>query len=218
MAAAIIAAYADTQSDKHAHWLYDCFSELDTDSNGTISEADFVQALCKTLNISHKEGQSIFQRLDTNGDQKLHHTEFVAAATSEAILSQNQNVCDTFNCFDADGDGRINIQEFVGVLGKTFCGENTVDIFRELDKNGDKGIDQTEFSEAVASLHLSEFCSDDETSKPDALDDAIAVDVASPDFVSFVSACSVDSLTPVFRMRFPGLADEERYCTANSNG
>jgi len=232
-AAATIAVYVGTQNGKHEQWLHDHFSELDIDGSGTISEAELLHVMCDTLKISEEEGQNIFQRLDTDGDRELHHSEFVAAVLGEAILSRQQSVRDVFNCFDSDGDGCILLDDLVGVLGETFCGENTEDIFRELDKNGDKTIDQTEFTDAVASpLNSHHYCeSGSDNDNGNGISDDIIMEVDDADVSTtencnlgkgfldsvYVTAYSVDSLAPVFCERFPGLSGGEMYFTACSN-
>jgi Ca2+-binding EF-hand superfamily protein len=122
------------------------FDALDADGNGTISAQELVQAFQETLGLSADEGSWIFRQLDIDGDTEIHHSEFLTAALGRDLLRREGTVQEVFSRFDLDKDGKIDRKEMLSVLGPTFCGTPTHQIFEELDTNGDSAIDMDEFS------------------------------------------------------------------------
>jgi len=139
--------YSDLSRDLEAQ-----FRALDVDGNGTISASELVQALETTLGITSREANFIFGQLDIDGDSMIHHSEFLAAAMGAEVLQCHHAVREAFSRFDLDQDGKIELGEWLSVLGPSFCGKPTHEIFRELDKNGDCFVDLDEFAYATCGM------------------------------------------------------------------
>jgi len=154
-AALIVYSCSAPSVDETACLLQAQFHALDVDGNGMISFAELGQALRETLGVTQAEAEWIFSQLDYDGDEELHHSEFLAAAMGTRLLCCAENVREAFSRFDLDSDGKIDLGELLAVLGPRFCGTPTQDIFDQLDINGDRGVDLDEFSMSIASSVMS---------------------------------------------------------------
>jgi len=101
------------------------------------------------LGITAERCRWVFDQLDLVGDRQIQRSEFLAAVLGARLLRSEAEIHKAFNCFDLAKDGKIHPAELVGVLGNTFCGKPTKDIFAQLDTNGDHVIDFNEFSVMV---------------------------------------------------------------------
>jgi len=141
------------------------FSAIDIDNTGTISMTELVEALKQTLNISHQEATLVFQQIDLDGDEEIHYSEFLVAAMGAHLLRYNNAVQAAFAGFDLDNDGKIQFEELTTVLGSSFCGQPTQDIFRTaLNVDGDT-IDLEQFRSVVLPFNPSADEDDDEESE-----------------------------------------------------
>jgi len=98
--------------------------------------------------VSPEEGQSIFQRLDLTGENRIERSQFLAAVLGRRLLGSSA-VQDAFKRFDANSDSVVDLGEMTGLLGPQFCGENVAKIFGEMDANSDSVVDFGEFSSVV---------------------------------------------------------------------
>lgn len=126
------------------------FRALDVDGSGTVSMQELADAFRTQLDVSENESHWIFRQLDTDGDEGIHISEFLAAATGAQLLGCDETCRESFARFDVDGDGRIELSELESVIGKKFCGQPTREILEKYDTDGDRTIDFSEFSAAVA--------------------------------------------------------------------
>lgn len=153
-AAAAMAVYSKVDLEGDDVKLADLqFQTLDTDGSGAISEKELTQVLQSELGITAERCRSMFDQLDLLGNREIHRSEFLAAVVGTRLLrSESGSLTElrkAFNCFDQSRDGKIHLNELVSVLGKTFCGKPTQDIFLQLDTNCDQMIDFSEFSSMV---------------------------------------------------------------------
>lgn len=149
-AALIVYSCGVPRIDETAQLLEAQFQALDADGDGTVSLGELEQALRVSLGVKKEEAEWIFEQLDYDGDAKLHHSEFLAAAMGTRLLCRAEAVREAFSRFDLDSDGKIDLGELLAVLGPRFCGKSTQAIFEELDTNGDRGVDLDEFSFGIA--------------------------------------------------------------------
>merc|ERR1719454_700313 len=125
------------------------FQSIDADENGSISEDELTKVLQLELGIPSEKCQWIFKQLDLNGDHEIQRSEFLAAVVGARLLCSSTEIDKAFKCFDFSRDGKIHKMELIGMLGDSFCGKPTNQIFSELDVNGDLVIDFHEFSSMV---------------------------------------------------------------------
>ena len=141
------------------------FAIGDVDNDGAISLNEFVAVMCPTaatvvgrLSKTYGNLEQIkagFKKLDVNGDGLISKQEM-----SSAGLSQ-QEVNAIFSIGDTNGDGEIDIDEFIGVmcpsalavvfkLGQVFKGkEGAAAAFKQIDVNGDGLLSKQEMSSAM---------------------------------------------------------------------
>ena len=141
------------------------FAIGDVDNDGAISLNEFVAVMCPSaatvvgrLSKTYGNLQQIkagFKKLDVNGDGLISKQEM-----SSAGLSQ-QEVNAIFSIGDTNGDGEIDIDEFIGVmcpsalavvfkLGQVFKGkEGAAAAFKQIDCNGDGLLSKQEMSSAM---------------------------------------------------------------------
>lgn len=166
-AAAALVVYSEGLPLEETRRLEQVFQEMDTSLKGTVSEAELAKALGE-LGVPDEEGRWVFSRLDTDGDSKLHYSEFVTAALGAQMLRDEDTVRKAFSKLDRDQNGKVELREFREVLGREFCGKPCCEIFAELWGSGRLrgGIGLDEFT---ATVHKRIFSEVPPTSLPGAL-------------------------------------------------
>jgi Ca2+-binding EF-hand superfamily protein len=148
------------------------FSQLDTDNDGMIGEADVQKHITGFLEKFvvppkspkaqelHEAGHLLWQELsglDADKTQTISMEEYVGAIDNDMVertyVSMNGIF---FKVVDADNDGLITEDELVAALVRV--GMEAQDVrkaFRELDEDGDGGISRTEWDRATREMLLS---------------------------------------------------------------
>jgi len=149
-AVAVMAIYhADGMTSKAAQLAEEEFQSLDENGDGAISKVELVEALHSILGIGLERCEWIFDQLDLLGNCQIQRSEFLAAMLGLQLLGKDGTIEKAFRRFDIDGNGKIQSSELACMLGRTFCGIHTKDIFAEMDVNKDRVIDFEEFADKV---------------------------------------------------------------------
>ena len=96
------------------------FTKLDTDFNGFLSLEELesgMREMSQIFRLEEPDVREMFRAADANGDGKIDYTEFIAAAYEKDLLLSSQNLRNTFNMFDSDGNGFISKEELKLVFG-----------------------------------------------------------------------------------------------------
>jgi len=125
--------------------LREQFLLLDTQKTGTITHRELKQLLEERFCISSEEAQALFESLDTDKDQQIEYTEFLAAALIGRVKAHEDVLRKTFSRFDRNQSGHISIQDLRLILGDAFEPGDFEDMIREVDTSGDGKIDYDEF-------------------------------------------------------------------------
>jgi len=121
------------------------FLSIDQKNSGTIAIKDFKDVLSKRFNIPETEAEDLFKRLDTDNNDEIEYTEFLAAALLGHVKVHGDVLRNTFARFDRDGDGKIDCEELKCVLGDTFSDLDIDELLQEADTSGDGKLDYDEF-------------------------------------------------------------------------
>lgn len=86
----IVMLYCATKlSEKISRQLFSYFTNIDSNSNGTIEFSEFVNFIEQThqdQNIDPKDMQDIFNSIDINGNGKIEFSEWTASVMSKSIF------------------------------------------------------------------------------------------------------------------------------------
>jgi len=141
------------------------FSLIDVDGNGAASMEEVANHLSKA-GYTEKVIKQIFNKMDTNNDNEISREEFRSGMVEiEALQSApgfgnyNAEFLDeiyedadqVFQSADIDGDGEIEESELKNHLRRMlpqYTEEAVNNIFRLLDRNGDKRISREELRDA----------------------------------------------------------------------
>merc|ERR1719281_1474241 len=115
----------------------DAFIEIDTERTGTIKLGELKKVLEDKFHISDEQTLAIFKALDTNHDEEIHYTEFLAAMVSSRIQLHDDLLKATFRRFDTDNQGFITVKNLRDVLGESFEGEEVDKMVAEADTTHD---------------------------------------------------------------------------------
>lgn len=66
--------------------------------------------------MTEEEVDHLFEQLDSNGNQTIDYTEFVAAAVDKRRALNDDKIRNCFSIFDKNGDGKIELSEFKELL------------------------------------------------------------------------------------------------------
>mmetsp|Transcript_27821 Transcript_27821/g.60808 ORF Transcript_27821/g.60808 Transcript_27821/m.60808 type:complete len:553 (+) Transcript_27821:21-1679(+) len=121
------------------------FVAMDRSGQGTITLADLKEVLTSNFNISDAETQNIFAALDSNQDDTIHYSDFLAAMLSKRIALHSDMLRRAFKRFDKDNSGYITAENLRQVLGSNFMGEEAEALIKEADALKDGRISYEEF-------------------------------------------------------------------------
>lgn len=142
---AVLSMMAWSLSTDERKELRDLFLTIDVENRGTITHSELKNILEENFHISSREVEKLFQNLDTDNDQEIAYTEFLAAALQGRVKVHESLLRSTFQRFDSDQGGKISAEELKGILGNQFEGHEVEELIREADINHDGEVDYEEF-------------------------------------------------------------------------
>lgn len=136
-------AWSLSQEDRQN--LRDKFLEMDVQNQGTISLPQFKAVLEENYKVNSLEAERIFAALDTDHDNTICYSEFLAAVLQNRVRMHEDILRKTFARFDQDGSGIITVDDLRKVLGDTYGDVDVRELLAEADADGNGSIDYEEF-------------------------------------------------------------------------
>jgi len=121
------------------------FVSMDKNKQGTITLLELKQVMMDKFHISDAETKQVFEALDTNQDDTIHYSDFLAAMLNTRIAMHDDLLRSAFRRFDTDSSGFITVDNLRQVLGDTFEGEQVETLLSEADMLKDNRISYAEF-------------------------------------------------------------------------
>jgi len=121
------------------------FMSMDQTKQGTITLAELKKVLMDKFHISNEETLGIFNAMDSNHDEEIHYSDFLAAMVNTRIALHDDLLKAAFKKFDTDSSGYITPENLREVLGETFEGEQIEQLMAEADALKDGRISYAEF-------------------------------------------------------------------------
>lgn len=156
----------------------DYFIAMDANKHGTISLAELRSVMMDKFDIHDEEVLSIFRSMDTNNDEQIHYSDFLAAMLNHRIVLHDDLLHAAFRKFDHDSSGYITVDNLKQVLGDSFDGEEVKELLKEADILKDNRISYAEFvayirgeplerhANVAGRLIDARFCKEDDASEP----------------------------------------------------
>lgn len=132
------------------------FIAMDVDNRGTITLSELKRVLEDKFHVTDEETLRIFNALDSNNDEEIQYSDFLAAMVSTRIALHDDLLRAAFRKFDSDGSGFITVGDLRQVLGDSFAGEKVADLLAEADILQDGRISYPEFVAYLRGDPLSE--------------------------------------------------------------
>jgi len=121
----------------------EAFNKFDTDQTGRIMLKDLKVILRD--NCSDEEVKQMFGKLDTNSDEHISYSDFLAAMLTSKISQSESHIKAAFNRLDKDGSGEITADNLREVLGDSHNGETVEKLMKEADVSHTGTISYDEF-------------------------------------------------------------------------
>lgn len=121
------------------------FLLLDKEKKGTIKPKDLQAIMMEKLQIEADEARRLFESMDTDQNEEIEYSEFLAAALVGHVKVHEEVLRTTFQRFDIDGNGKIDYNELQALLGDSFSDADIKELIREADTSADGMIDYEEF-------------------------------------------------------------------------
>jgi len=132
------------------------FLEIDKSREGTITLQELQQVLTDKFEIQDAEVQQIFESMDSNKDERIHYSDFLAAMVSTRILLHEDMIRGAFERFDADNSGYITADNLRKMLGEQYEGAQVEQLIHEADFKHDGRISYAEFVHYLKGNEVSE--------------------------------------------------------------
>jgi calcium-dependent protein kinase len=138
-------AYINTSMscEQESEELRKLFMSLDANKDGQLTAKEVTTALSMAHTIIPIDIDSIFAKIDADGNGTISYSEFVIATTDWTKLLTDNRLEAAFKAFDKDGDGFISALEVKAIFDE----EDPVcqAIVAEADLNTDGQVDFAEF-------------------------------------------------------------------------
>lgn len=121
------------------------FISMDQNKHGTITLAKLKKILQEKFHVPDAETLQIFYALDSNNDDEIHYSDFLAAMVNTRIAMHEDLLREAFNKFDTDNSGYITAENLRQVLGDSYEGEQVEQLVAEADVLKDNRISYAEF-------------------------------------------------------------------------
>jgi len=106
------------------------FIRMDTTQQGTITLAELKDVMINKFQISEQTTNDTFQALDSNSDQAIHYSDFLAAMVNTHIDIDDSVLKHAFKRFDVDSSGFITADNILDLTGVT------LDMEADFDRDG----------------------------------------------------------------------------------
>jgi calcium-dependent protein kinase len=143
MKAALAYIHTSMSSEQESEELQKLFLSLDTDKDGQLTAKEVITVLSEAHTSIPIDIDSIFAKIDADGNGSISYSEFLMATTNWTKLLTDNRLEAAFKAFDKDRDGFISAQEVKAIFDEddAMCQA----IVAEADLNTDGRIDFTEF-------------------------------------------------------------------------
>jgi len=121
------------------------FLALDKEKKGTIKQKDLQGIMMENFQIDEHEARRLFTSMDTDQNDEIEYSEFLAAALVGHVKVHEDVLRQTFQRFDLDGNGKIDFDELHALLGDSFSEDDIKELIDEADTSLDGMIDYEEF-------------------------------------------------------------------------
>mmetsp|Transcript_30512 Transcript_30512/g.87135 ORF Transcript_30512/g.87135 Transcript_30512/m.87135 type:complete len:544 (+) Transcript_30512:96-1727(+) len=121
------------------------FVSMDRNHQGTITLQELKHVLQDKFHVPEDETKAVFDALDTNHDEEIHYSDFLAAMVSTRIALHDDLLKAAFMKFDTDNSGFITAANLRQVLGAVYDGQQVEAFVAEADALKDGKISYPEF-------------------------------------------------------------------------
>merc|ERR1719401_2107663 len=114
----------------------DAFLQMDQSGTGVIKLTDLRLVLQERFHVEEENIQKVFEALDSNHDDEIEYSEFLAAMMSCRLTAHDELLEATFKRFDVDNSGFITTANLQQIFGPSFDAKEFKRLIREVDTNG----------------------------------------------------------------------------------
>ncbi len=139
---------ASRVNDEEIKDLKKVFKAFDKNNDGQIEYEEFKKGLKKIKNgkITEEEINKYFASIDTDKNNKIDYTEFLAATLEKKTFLKEERLYEAFSMLDKDNDGKITKEELISILKlESKDDEYVSELMKNADTNKDGVIDYKEF-------------------------------------------------------------------------
>jgi len=138
-------AWSLSYEERHKVSAY--FTAMDRAQDGHISREELYFTLHEKFNADEEEVQHILDAMDSNCDEEIHYSDFLAAMVSTKIELHDEILMSTFKKFDIDRTGYITVRNLRTVLGDKYHGVKVKTLLNELELANSNRISYPEFED-----------------------------------------------------------------------
>jgi Ca2+-binding EF-hand superfamily protein len=133
----------------------DLFSKLDSDSDGSVSQSEFVSGRPKGM--SEADATTLFKSIDSKGTGSISEEQLSAQMQKNGPHGAGpmgpppgaQDASDLFSKLDSDSDGSVSQSEFVSGRPKDMSEDDATTLFKSIDTQGTGSISQDQLTESL---------------------------------------------------------------------
>lgn len=126
--------------------LNSVFRQLDVDGNGMLSVDEIRSGMSRHTGMTDANIEELIRKVDLDANGEVNYSEFLAATIDWGNEMSRERLEQAFKLFDADGSGKISLDELVLAFGGSHQSKQMfLDMINEADTNKDGELDLEEF-------------------------------------------------------------------------